>query len=182
METGHQTSAVQLLLLVGVPIHIRPIAASDRAGLAALFARLSPQSRQRRFLGPKVELTASELTDLSDVDHIRHEALVAVDGRDGSIVGVARYVQWVARPGVADVAIEVADDLQRIGIGLALARSLVRRAHESGLQVLTATTLWENRPARALAHRVGFRARASLGTEIELELYLRTRTGPTPCS
>jgi RimJ/RimL family protein N-acetyltransferase len=179
MQASHQTSGVSRVLLGGIPILIRPVAASDRAGLVSLFARLGPESRRGRFFTSKVRLSAWELTYFTDVDHVRHEALAAVDGRDGSIVGVARYVQLPTRPGVAEVAFEVADDLQRIGIGLALARSLVRRACESGLAVLTATTLWENRSMRALAHRVGFLARASVGSEIELELYLR-RDGPSP--
>jgi RimJ/RimL family protein N-acetyltransferase len=167
---SHQTSAVSAEAGPGPRFSIRPLLRGDRRGLAALFARLSRESRRLRFLSPKPELSERELTFLSNVDHIRHEALVAIDAVDGSIVGVARYVRWDDRPGAADVAIEVADDLQRSGIGLMLAKALVRRAHENGLTVLTATTLWENRPARALAHRVGFMARASLGTEIELEL------------
>ena len=89
-----------------------------------------------------------------------------------SIVGVARYVMWPDRAGAADVAIEVADDLQRNGIGLMLAEALIRRAEENRINVLTATTLWENHAARALARHVGFRARASAGSEIELELQL----------
>src|SRR5207302_8633219 len=103
---------------------------------------------------------------------VRHEALAAVHRGDGSIVGVARYVSWPQRAGAADVAIEVADDLHRNGIGLMLAEALVRRARENGINVLTATTLWENRAARLLARRVGFRARSSAGREIELELQL----------
>ncbi|HEY6396388.1 MAG TPA: GNAT family N-acetyltransferase [Solirubrobacteraceae bacterium] len=171
---SHQTSAVFDEHLRDPRFFVRPLVTSDRAGLAALFARLSAESRRQRFLAPKVGLSERELTYFTEVDHIKHEALAAVDAWDGSILGVARYVQWPDRPGVGEVAIEVADDLQRSGIGLVLAQALVRRAHENGLAVLTATTLWENRPARALAHRVGFLARASLGTEIELELYLPT--------
>jgi hypothetical protein len=48
----------------------------------------------------------------------------------------------------------------------------VRRARANGFTLLTATTLWENRPARALLRRLGFRARASHGSEIEYELEL----------
>jgi RimJ/RimL family protein N-acetyltransferase len=158
--------------LHGLRFSVRPLVPGDREGLIALFERLSAESRRLRFLTPKLELSERDLTYLTDVDHVRHEALAAVDATDGSIVGVARYVQWPDRPAAADVAIEVADELQRSGIGLILANALVRRAHENRLAVLTATTLWENRPARALAHRVGFLARSSLGTEIELELYL----------
>jgi RimJ/RimL family protein N-acetyltransferase len=163
--------------LRGPRFSVRPLVPGDRESLAALFERLSAESRRLRFLTPKLGLSERELTYFTDVDHLRHEALGAIDASDGSIAGVARYVQWPDRPGAADVAIEVADERQRSGIGLMLAKALVRRAHENGLAVLTATTLWENGPARALAHRVGFTARASLGTEIELELYLATGPG-----
>ncbi len=175
----HQTSAVSVVESLG-RFSVRPVTAGDREGLAALFGRLSGESRRLRFLAPKPELSERELSFFTDVDHVGHEALAALDGSDGSIVGVARYVRWSDRPGAAEVAIEVADDRQRSGIGLMLAEALVHRAHENRLAVLTATTLWENRAARALAHRVGFLARASLGTEIELELYLPKRTGSPP--
>ena len=59
-----------------------------------------------------------------------------------------------------------------MGVGTELARRLVERARANGFTLLTATTLWENRPARVLMRRPGFRARASHGPEIELELEL----------
>ena len=154
------------------PFSLRPICVSDREGLSTLFARLSPESRCRRFLTGKPALSDRELTYLTEVDHVRHEALTAIDPADGSIVGVARYATWPGRAGEADVAIEVADDLHRNGVGLMLAQALIRRARENGINVLTATTLWENHAARSLARRVGFRARASAGNELELELQL----------
>jgi RimJ/RimL family protein N-acetyltransferase len=153
----------------GTQLRIRPIGCEDRDGLAAMFERLSPESRHRRYLSPKRELTARELTYLTDIDHIRHEAFAAVRWRDGEIVGVARYAHYAAAPDVADLAVEVIDELQRMGIGTALARRTIRSAHANGFTQLTATTLWENRPARALLRRLGFRARASHGGEIELE-------------
>ena len=55
-------------------------------------------------------------------------------------------------------------------------------ARTNGFTLLTATTLWENRPARALLRRLGFRARASHGTEIELELELARPTITQPAS
>ena len=145
-----------------------------------LFARLSPESRRRRFPIGKPKLSERELTYLTDVDHVRHEALAAIDRNDGSIVGVARYVRWPERAGAADTAIEIADELQRNGIGLMLAEALIRRACENGINVLTATTLCENSAARVLAHRVGFRARSSAGSEIDLELQLPHASSTTP--
>ncbi|HSC02026.1 MAG TPA: GNAT family N-acetyltransferase [Solirubrobacteraceae bacterium] len=172
MYQSHQTSDVGLEFLVPPGIGIRPLEPSDRAGVAALFKRLSPESRRQRFLGPKPRLSDRELTYLTTVDHRWHEALAAVDRRDGSIVGVARYVRVPERPDAADGAIAVADEHHGRGIGTALLRCLIARARVNRFSILTATTLWENRPARALLRGAGFQARGSSGAVIDLELEL----------
>ena len=165
----------------GTRISLRQLRAEDRAAFAALFARLTPQSRYQRFLSPKHELTPRELTYFTDIDHITHEAIAAVDRCDDSIVGVARYVRDAGQADVAEVAIEVADAFQRKGIGTALARVTIQHAHANGLRRLTATTLWENRAARRLLHQQGFRARSSRSGEIEHQLTIGAH-GPAPAS
>ena len=178
MEQRHQTSGdfrgTGLPPGSGLPagLRLRPLEPSDRDGVASLFTRLSPESRRRRFLAPKPELSARELTYLTEVDHRWHEALAAVDPNDGSIVAVARYAGIPDRPSAADVAVAVVDELQRRGIGLALACCLIGRARANGFALLTASTLWDNRPARGLLRRLGFRARGSQANVIELELDL----------
>lgn len=162
----------RLVLADGTPITLRPVGATDRLALASLFARLGPESRRARFFLPKPELSARELTYFTDIDHHHHEAVAAINQRDHSFVGVARYVDVPDRAGVAEVAIEVADEFQRKGIGMLLASLIIQRAHANGLELLTATTLWENRAARGLLRRHGFRARRSRGAEIEHELRL----------
>ena len=72
-----------LVLADGTRLRFRPIGSGDRDGLAALFARLTPESRRRRFLSPKRELTPRELVYFTDIDHVEHEAIAAVDERDG---------------------------------------------------------------------------------------------------
>jgi RimJ/RimL family protein N-acetyltransferase len=161
-----------LVLAEGTRLALRPLGSDDRDGVAARFVRVSPQSRYRRFLSPKRELTPRELARLTDIDHIHHDAFAAVDQRDDSIVGVCRYVLVADRPGVAELAVEVTDELQNMGIGTALARHTVQRARDNGFALLTATTLSENRPARALLRRLKFRTHARHGSEIELELKL----------
>jgi RimJ/RimL family protein N-acetyltransferase len=161
----------------GTRISLRQVGAEDHAGMAALFARLTPHSRHQRLLSPKRELTERELTFFTDIDHLNHEAIAAVDQRDGSIVGVARYVRDPDRADVAEVAIEVADAFQRMGIGTALASLTIQRARTNGLTLLTATTLWENRAARGLLRLHGFRARQSRGGEIQYALGLEARVG-----
>ena len=71
------------------------------------------------------------------------------------------------------MAVEVADDVQNMGIGTELAARIVRRARANGFTALSATTLWENRPARALLRRLHFEARGSHGGIIDFELRLQ---------
>ena len=153
-------------------LELRPIGPDDRERMVSMFVRLSPESRLMRFNTPKPRLTSRELAFLTDVDHFRHVALAAVDHGDGSIVGTARYVEEAGRPGVADIAVEVIDELQGRGIGTALATAVIERARENGFTLLTATTLWENRRARGLLRRLRFHARASNRGELQLELAL----------
>jgi RimJ/RimL family protein N-acetyltransferase len=172
MYQSHQTSDVNQEFMLPPGIDVRPLEPSDRGGVAALFKKLSPESRRQRFLGPKPTLSERELTYLTTVDHRWHEALAAVDRRDGSILGVARYVRIRDRPGAADGAIAVVDEHHGRGIGTALVRCLIARARVNGFSVITATTLWENRRARALLRGSGFQGRGSSGAMIELELEL----------
>jgi acetyltransferase len=151
---------------------LRTLRAEDRNGMLDLLAELGPDSRYRRFFSPKPRLARRELEYLLNVDGSDHVAIGAVDPQHGTIVGVGRYVRDPYRPGVADVALEVADDLQGRGIGTALARRVVERACARGIARLTAATLRENVAARALLRRLGFRPVATQGPVIDFELGL----------
>jgi GNAT superfamily N-acetyltransferase len=164
----------------GTVIRIEPLRRGDRSAVTALFARLSPESRLRRFLSPKSSLSDREVAFLTDVGRAERAAMTAIDMRDGSVLGIARYVEHEGHPGVADTAVAVADEMQRRGIGTALMLRLIACARSNGVHLLTATTLWENRPARALMRRTGFEARGSSGAEIELALRLDPLTGRPP--
>jgi len=165
----------ELLLSDGTRLRLRPLTREDRDGLLSLFHRLSEESRWRRFMSPKPTLAPRELDYMTDVDHVAHEAFAAVDERDGSLVGVARYVRHLGTETTAELAVEVADELQRRGIGTALCMRVIERAQENGFTVLTATALWSNQPARRLLRNLGFLARRSQGREIELALVLVDR-------
>jgi RimJ/RimL family protein N-acetyltransferase len=172
LERQAGEAAAGLVLAGGTRLAIRPLEPADRDGVRRLFALLSPRSRHQRFLAPKPDLTARELAVLTSIDHVGHEALAAVDELDGSLVAIVRYVRFPDRPGVAELAAEVADHLQGMGIAGALAELIVERARASGFTTLTATTLWDNAAARAGLSRLGFRARRSAGAVLEFELPL----------
>jgi RimJ/RimL family protein N-acetyltransferase len=152
-------------------INVRPIDSRDRDAFSAWFGRLSDESRRRRFLGPKPRLSARELTYLTEVDHVRHTALVAVDAA-GALIGEARYA--AARPDdrTADFAVTVADEWQGRGVGTRLAARLIEAARANGMTRLTAITLWDNGAAIALLHRLGFLRSGYDGDAVEYELAL----------
>jgi RimJ/RimL family protein N-acetyltransferase len=155
-----------------VRLDLRAVSTGDRDALGALFARMSLESRHMRFLTSKTAFSQRELIYFTDVDHLCHEAFVAIDERDGSMVAVARYVWIDDRPWTAEVAAEVVDELQGLGIGTALAQLTVNAARDNGFELLRATTLADNNRARALLCRLGFRPTRRSGRELEFVLTL----------
>jgi RimJ/RimL family protein N-acetyltransferase len=153
----------------GIPLEVRPVTPEDRAALAEAFRRLSERARHDRFLGPKPRLSSAELTYLTEIDHRTHEALAAVDPEDGALIGVARYATVRGERECAEMAVFVIDAWQGQGVATMLGRRLLRRAAENGITRLTATTFADNRPARSLLRRLGFRTTWFGGGVVELE-------------
>jgi GNAT superfamily N-acetyltransferase len=160
----------QMTLADGALLRVRPIVPADREPLADAFARLGDRSRHQRFLGPKPRLSARELDYLTDVDHVRHEALVAIDEATGQIVGVGRYATDTGGGVEAGMALAVTDAWQRRGIGHGLAVRLIARARANGITRLTGSTLVDNVRARSLLARLGFRVSAVNGDVLDVEL------------
>lgn len=160
----------QMTLADGARLRVRPIVPADREPLADAFDRLSDRSRRQRFLAPKPRLSARELDYLTDVDHVNHEALVAIDETTGEIVGVGRYATGGAGGAAADMALAVVDAWQRRGIGHALAVRVVERARANGITRLTGTALADNLRVRSLLDRLGFRVRSVSAGVVEVEL------------
>jgi RimJ/RimL family protein N-acetyltransferase len=160
-----------LVLADGARVGVRPIEAGDRDAFSTWFGRLSPESRRRRFHGPKPKLSARELTYLTDVDHVSHTALLAVD-EAGRLIGEARYATSEPESRNADFAVTVTDEWQGRGVGTRLARLLVAAARANGMSRLTALALPDNDAAIALVRRLGFRLAAVEADAVEFELAL----------
>jgi RimJ/RimL family protein N-acetyltransferase len=161
---------VQMTLADGARLRVRPIVPADREPLADAFDRLSDRSRHQRFLAPKRRLSMRELDYLTDVDHVTHEALVAIDETTGEIVGIGRYATGSGGGVAADMALVVVDAWQRRGIGHGLAVRLVERACANGIERLIGTALADNVRVRALLERIGFRVAAVSNGVVEVAL------------
>jgi RimJ/RimL family protein N-acetyltransferase len=133
---------------------IRPIRATDAEGLREGFARLGLHSRRLRFLGSKNSLTDAEVAYFTDVDHDRHEALVAVDTAARSGIGVARFIRDPLAPEVADVAVTVVDEWQGHGVGSELLRQLTDLAGCRGVRRFTALVSTDNLRMRRMLARM----------------------------
>jgi GNAT superfamily N-acetyltransferase len=121
----------------GRPILLRSIRPSDRARLVEGLKQLSPASRYLRFHAAIDRLSDTQLDYLSQVDHVDHEAIVALDLGDLDVpgIGVARYIREPYEPSVAEAAITVADAYHGQGAGTILLGALAQRARSNGVEV-----------------------------------------------
>jgi len=141
---------------------IRPIRPADKDALLRFHARLSADTRYRRYHGVKGDLTPGELRFLTETDDVTHVARVAVDA-DGEIDAVARVVD-------AELAVVVADARRRSGLGQRVAAAVLGAFRERGAGgPVTAYVQPDNGRALRLFQRLGARRRpSSPGDALEL--------------
>ena len=169
---SHTIETERVTLQPGIEVLIRQIRPEDKLLLAEAFESSTPETRYQRFFAPVERLSESDLTYLTEVDHSDHEALVAVDPEDGSLVGVARYVRTKLRK-EAEVAIIIADEWQGKGLATAMLQRLVRRAAAEGIDYFLALVLTGNTSATELFEGlVPDRARKMRGDPGQVEILI----------
>lgn len=135
-------------VVAGHAIVLRFIRPDDAAELRREFLALSPESRYRRFFGAATDLDDAALAYLTCVDGENHVAIVAVteslDLKTERGVGVARFVRSKDDHAVAEAAVTVVDDMQRIGLGALLTKTLAREALERGIERFRCEVLESN--------------------------------------
>jgi RimJ/RimL family protein N-acetyltransferase len=167
-------------------VAIRPIRPDDHERLRASHARLSPESRYRRFLATKPELTTADTRYLVEIDGSDHFALVATlpDEPDEPIVAVARYIRLPTDPEAAEFAVVVADDFQRQGLARELMARLAHAAVAHGITRFRATMLADNiaihRVTEQLAAGPLMRRTVGSVSEVEIELAAARDTASLP--
>lgn len=150
-------------------ITIRPLRNGDVGTVAAVIARLGPQSRAHRFGGPKPRVSERELALLARVDGRRH-ALVAWIGGDPEPAALAELV----RDGeAAEIAFAVVDAYQGRGVGSVLANALAADALAAGITEVRATVTGDNPRVVSLLRRVAGSVRESWLGGGQRELILR---------
>ena len=159
---------------------IRPIGPRDRDRLKEGFESASPESIFLRFLAPQPRLSGSQLDYLTAIDHIRHEALIAIDPETGQSLGTARYVRDQNHPETAEFAVGVGDRWMRIGLGTALLGALLVRARESGIIRFTGVIHPDNTAIRRLVEKVAGPYETLSAGQGALEIAIDLRRGRFP--
>lgn len=124
--------------------------AGDEDLVNRLFGRLSMESVYRRFFSPIAR--PDQFTRLVlRVDALERAAVAAVEG--GELVGVAQYSRCPGAPS-ADLAVVVADQWQRQGLGTRLVAVLAERASQAGVTSFTVEVQGDNLAVQRLLRRV----------------------------
>lgn len=146
----------------GTRVTVRPMSPSDAAAEAEFVQNLSSESRYDRFMVTLRELPEAKLRYLTDVDQVRHVALVATVDRDGhdAIVGVVRYAVDTSATG-CEFAIAIADAWQGSGLAGILMHALIDVARRRGLSTMEGSVLAINSRMLKFTRQLGFRQERS---------------------
>lgn len=163
------------VIVAGRRLTLRLLEPGDSDLIRQFYWRLSAETIYRRFLGPVVPPADALVRQLTNIDHRHRDALIACDSL--GIVGIARYAAF---PGssVYDLAVVVADDWQRHGLGGLLARRLAHIARLRGISRFHATMSGDNRRAQSMVRRLSPSATLTFESGmVEAEIPLRRSAG-----
>ena len=132
-------------------VTLRALGADDRDELRAMFERLSPDSRYRRFLSSAASFDVA-LRNVLDLDYVHRDAIVATI--DDRIIGLAECRAFRRSPADVEVAVTIDDDFHRRGLGREMLDLVIDRALRNGARTVHASVLAENRPMLELLYKI----------------------------
>jgi acyl-CoA synthetase (NDP forming)/RimJ/RimL family protein N-acetyltransferase len=129
------------LLSDGSTVEIRPARPEDADDIRQMHEQMSPANAYFRFFSFSPRAPEREALRLARPEAPDHAALLA--RLDGKLIGVASY-EPTERPGVAEIAFAVSDEMHGRGVATLLLEHLVSLARQRRLTAFAAETLPEN--------------------------------------
>lgn len=170
MSAPATAASVYALLADGTTIQIRPAAPGDLDAVTAMHEAMSPDNAYLRFFSLSRlagEREARRLCREPGSDHLTLLALA-----DSAVTGCASY-EALPAPGMAEIALAVADHMHGRGIGTLLLEHLISAARGRGVRTFAASVLAENAEMLKVFADAGLHAqRHNAGTVIELSFDL----------
>lgn len=151
----------------GTTMILRPLWPDDWRLMDEARDRISDDTlRQRFFTLPKVH--EAFLRRLTSVDLVDQFAWAVLDEGGERLAAVGRYARLPDTPDTAEIALLVADELQRQGLGSLLLVALAVSARAHDVETFAATALAENHAVRGLLESYGATwDRGARGQEVE---------------
>jgi acyl-CoA synthetase (NDP forming)/N-acetylglutamate synthase-like GNAT family acetyltransferase len=158
---------VYALLTDGTTIQIRPAAPSDLDAVKAMHEEMSPDNIYLRFFSMSRLAGEREAERICREPGPDHFALLAL--LEDAVIGCASF-EPAGKPGVAEVALAVADNMHGHGVGTLLLEHLVSAARSRGVHTFTASVLSENTLMLKVFADAGLHAQRRLAEEGVVEL------------
>ena len=153
-------SSTYALLTDGTTIEIRATRPDDFDAVRNMHAKMSSENLYLRFFGLSRSAAEGEARRTCREPAPDHAALLAV--LEGQVVGCGSYEVAGDGSRSAEVAMAVADDMHRRGVGTLLLEHLISLARGRGVRTFVATTLSENALMMQVFADAGLGARRAL--------------------
>lgn len=155
---GYPAEQIELIRLrCGKRVLLRPALPADADLLAAFFTKLSAQTRYLRFLQRLSSPSRQMLHQWSNVNYATDFALVALAGeeRNAAVIAISRY-SLSRQDAMADLAVTVRDDWQRLGLGRIMLEKAIDAGKRQGIGQFTGVMDAENDVMRKILHDLGY--------------------------
>ncbi|MFE3647383.1 GNAT family N-acetyltransferase [Streptomyces sp. NPDC059152] len=153
-ETASAVRTVCALLADGSTVRLRPAGPEDREQVLRFYREMSADSLRNRFFMVSRRSGERAADRLCTPGGPGHRTLIALHG--DRPIGVAEY-ETGDDPAAAEIALAVADDFHRRGVGTLLLEHLVHIAREHGVTTFTADVLADNHPLHRVLADLGLR-------------------------
>ncbi len=173
-DTYPANREADVVLRDGSTVHLRPVRPDDVESLFEFFRNLDLRSQSLRFFSgaPDLEGTAKLM---ARVDYRSRYGIVASRGDGGEAVGHGLYAE--TRPGEAEIAFAVANQMQGRGLGTIILAHLAEVAAENGFATFVAEVLPQNHKMIEMFRRSGFPVEVEARSE-GVHVVLPTALGP----
>jgi acetyltransferase len=138
---------------------VRPVRPEDDALFRAFFARVTDDDLRLRFFQSVKHFSHEFIARLTQLDYARSIALVAIDPKNGEMLGAVR-LHADADYNRGEYGILIRSDLKGHGIGWKLMQIMIEYARWQGLNIVEGQVLRENTTMLAMCQSLGFKVKA----------------------
>ncbi|MCW4455931.1 bifunctional acetate--CoA ligase family protein/GNAT family N-acetyltransferase [Flavobacterium sp. MXW15] len=160
----------------GATAFVRPVRPEDDALFRAFFARVTDEDLRLRFFQSVKHFSHEFIARLTQLDYARSIALVAIDPRNGEMLGAVR-LHADADYDRGEYGILIRSDLKGHGIGWKLMQIMIEYAAWLGLNMVEGQVLRENSTMLAMCQSLGFKVKPDPDDPTLMDVTLPVRAG-----